>query len=215
MRSHNAYKTYTRTFSILSPSIIRSHSTCKTANIKYAIATPSIMRSHSAYKTGARTFAIVASCISRPRRTYQKHNIKLALVGPLIIRRFRIPDIQTFRRFLILLTKTVLSALPDVLLPKGREFTSGSVRNPGWVKLEAGHLFAGGGGGVPSPYPSPGTPASPADPHSLDLLFVGSIPDAPFFDLFEKRFARPRPQGPPWGAPEAPWSRNGRSWSNF
>ena len=87
------------------------------------------MRSNSAYKTGARTFVIVVSCISRPRRTYQKHNIKLALVGPLIIRRFRIPDIQTFRRFLIFLIKTVLSVLPDVLLPKGREFTSGSVRN--------------------------------------------------------------------------------------
>ena len=57
----------------------------------------------------------------------------MALVDPLIIRRFRIPDIQTFRRFRIFLTKTVLSALPDVLLPKGREFTSGSVRNPGWV----------------------------------------------------------------------------------
>ena len=84
------------------------------------------MRSRSAYKTGARTFAIVASCISRPHRTYKKHIIKLALVDPLIIRRFRIPDIQTYRMFLIFLIKTVLSVLPDVLLPKGREFTSGS-----------------------------------------------------------------------------------------
>ena len=136
MRSHNAYKTYTRTFSILSPSIIRSHSTCKTANIKYAIATPSIMRSHSAYKTGARTFAIVVSCISRPHRTYKKHNIKLALVGPLIIRRFRIPDIQTFRRFRIFSPKR--SYPPYRMCCSRREGNSHPVRKEPWMGERSG-----------------------------------------------------------------------------
>ena len=41
----------------------------------------------------------------------------------------------------------------------------------GWVK-RSGSIFLGGGGGFPSPYPSPVTPASPGDPQCKNARFL-------------------------------------------